>query len=158
MPQLGRELGRGMRAQTDVGASSPQDMCPVHVDSRADSSIRAQICGNASILIPLGLSLPYLWRLLQCLRVYNDTGARPQLFNALKYSTAFPVIILSSIKYQASTRACRAPACALAKLRHGPLRPTHGGCILAAHCTAWPPQSRLSVLAWELAHRKQLHA
>ena len=59
-----------------------------------------QICGNASVLIPLGLSLPYLWRLMQCLRVYNDTGARPQLFNALKYSTAFPVIILSSLKYQ----------------------------------------------------------
>ena len=52
------------------------------------------------MLIPLGLSLPYLWRLMQCLRVYNDTGARPQLFNALKYSTAFPVIILSSLKYQ----------------------------------------------------------
>ena len=52
------------------------------------------------MLIPLGLCLPYLWRLMQCLRVYNDTGARPQLFNALKYSTAFPVIILSSLKYQ----------------------------------------------------------
>ncbi|KAK9813520.1 hypothetical protein WJX73_004163 [Symbiochloris irregularis] len=59
-----------------------------------------QVCGNASWLIPLGLSLPYAWRLLQCLRVYTDTGARPQLFNALKYSTAFPVILLSSLKYQ----------------------------------------------------------
>ena len=61
----------------------------------------SQICGNASVLIPLGLCLPYLWRLLQCIRVHADTGNRAQLFNALKYSTAFPVIILSSIKYQA---------------------------------------------------------
>ena len=30
-----------------------------------------------------------------------DTGARPQLFNALKYSTAFPVILFSALKYQA---------------------------------------------------------
>ena len=59
-----------------------------------------QLCGNASWVIPLGLSLPYAWRLLQCLRVYMDTGARPQLFNALKYSTAFPVILLSAWKYQ----------------------------------------------------------
>lgn len=28
---------------------------------------------------------------MQCIRVYLDTGARPQLFNAIKYSTAFPV-------------------------------------------------------------------
>ena len=53
------------------------------------------------MLIPLGLCLPYLWRLLQCIRVHSDTGNRAQLFNALKYSTAFPVIVLSSIKYQA---------------------------------------------------------
>ena len=48
-------------------------------------------CGDASFLIPLGVALPYAWRLVQCLRVYADTGARPQLLNALKYSTAFPV-------------------------------------------------------------------
>lgn len=67
-----------------------------------------QSCGNASWLIPLGLSLPYIWRLLQCLRVFKDTGAKPQLFNALKYSTAFPVIILSALKYQVSSTSGRA--------------------------------------------------
>eukprot|EP00891_Asterochloris_glomerata_P005844 jgi/Astpho2/5844/e_gw1.00080.60.1_t len=57
------------------------------------------VCGSSSWLIAFTLCLPYVWRLCQCIRVYRDTGARPQLFNALKYSTAFPVIILSSMKY-----------------------------------------------------------
>ncbi|EFN53201.1 hypothetical protein CHLNCDRAFT_11403, partial [Chlorella variabilis] len=56
-------------------------------------------CSDASFIIPLGLAAPYAWRLVQCIRVYLDTGARPQLFNALKYSTAFPVILLSAVKY-----------------------------------------------------------
>lgn len=64
----------------------------------------AQMCGSASLILPLGLALPYAWRLAQCLRVYRDTGARPQLFNALKYSTAFPVILFSALKYQARRR------------------------------------------------------
>lgn len=50
-----------------------------------------QACSDASFIIPLGVAAPYAWRLVQCIRVYLDTGARPQLFNALKYSTAFPV-------------------------------------------------------------------
>ncbi|KAI7841272.1 hypothetical protein COHA_005045 [Chlorella ohadii] len=56
-------------------------------------------CSDASFIIPLGLAAPYAWRLVQCIRVYLDTGARPQLFNALKYATAFPVIALSAVKY-----------------------------------------------------------
>eukprot|EP00887_Chlorella_sp_A99_P006633 scaffold3.g6633.t1 len=56
-------------------------------------------CSDASFIIPLGLALPYVWRLVQCVRVFADTGARPQLLNALKYATAFPVIILSAVKY-----------------------------------------------------------
>jgi uncharacterized integral membrane protein len=59
----------------------------------------ADVCDDASWVIPAGLALPYLWRLLQCLRVHADTGAKPQLWNALKYFTAFPVIVLSAIKY-----------------------------------------------------------
>ena len=137
-----------------------------------------QLCGSSSWIIPLGLAMPYLWRLFQCIRVYRDTGnqgqvgcrssvsclilpctcmaspcpgtfqvassyqaclrktaidrlqscdsfqlgsprlaqsradrltkfflSRMQLFNALKYSTAFPVIIFSAMKYQVSHEA-----------------------------------------------------
>ncbi|KAK9811761.1 hypothetical protein WJX72_009628 [[Myrmecia] bisecta] len=62
-----------------------------------------QLCGSSSMIIPLGLSLPYAWRFFQCIRVYTDTGNKAQLLNALKYSTAFPVIILSSMKYQVAS-------------------------------------------------------
>ena len=36
------------------------------------------MCGGSSWIIPLGLALPYIWRLAQCIRVYRDTGAKPQ--------------------------------------------------------------------------------
>ncbi|CAI0460664.1 unnamed protein product, partial [Linum tenue] len=57
------------------------------------------ICGSHSVAIPLVLVLPYLFRLFQCLRQYKDTRERTSLFNALKYSTAVPVIFLSALKY-----------------------------------------------------------
>ncbi|KAK9147699.1 hypothetical protein Scep_006456 [Stephania cephalantha] len=57
------------------------------------------VCGSHSIAIPLVLVLPYLFRLFQCLRQYNDTREKTALFNALKYSTAVPVIGISALKY-----------------------------------------------------------
>lgn len=65
-------------------------------------------CSDASWIIPLGLALPYAWRLVQCLRVHADTGARPQLWNALKYSTAFPVIALSAVRFHVTIEVWRA--------------------------------------------------
>ncbi|CAN1220331.1 SPX and EXS domain-containing protein 3 [Linum perenne] len=57
------------------------------------------ICGSHSVAIPLVLVLPYLFRLFQCLRQYKDTKEKTSLLNALKYSTAVPVIFLSALKY-----------------------------------------------------------
>lgn len=57
------------------------------------------ICGSHSIMIPCVLAYPYVCRFFQCLRQYSDTRDRSCLFNAAKYSTAFPVIILSAIKF-----------------------------------------------------------
>ncbi|GAY64084.1 EXS domain-containing protein [Citrus sinensis] len=57
------------------------------------------VCGSHSVAIPLVLVLPYLFRLFQCLRQYKDTREKTALFNALKYSTAVPVIFLSALKY-----------------------------------------------------------
>ncbi|CAM6086700.1 unnamed protein product [Calypogeia fissa] len=57
------------------------------------------MCGNHSYLIPCILAFPYVCRFLQCLRQYSDTRDKSCLFNALKYSTTFPVIILSAMKY-----------------------------------------------------------
>ncbi|CAJ1956364.1 unnamed protein product [Sphenostylis stenocarpa] len=57
------------------------------------------VCGSHSVAIPFALVLPYLFRLNQCLRQYKDNGEKAALLNALKYSTAVPVIFLSALKY-----------------------------------------------------------
>ncbi|KAL1224876.1 Phosphate transporter PHO1-2 [Cardamine amara subsp. amara] len=57
------------------------------------------VCGSHQIAIPLVLVFPYICRLLQCLRQYKDTKEKSSLLNALKYSTAVPVIFLSALKY-----------------------------------------------------------
>jgi hypothetical protein len=66
-----------------------------------------QLCGDASWIIPVGLALPYVFRLIQCLRVYKDTGSKPQVWNAIKYSTAFPVIALSAVRYHTTQETWR---------------------------------------------------
>ncbi|KAK1314151.1 hypothetical protein QJS10_CPA06g00119 [Acorus calamus] len=57
------------------------------------------ICGSHSVAIPVVLVLPYLFRFFQCIRQYKDTKEKTCLLNALKYSTAVPVIFLSATKY-----------------------------------------------------------
>ncbi|XP_057544318.1 uncharacterized protein LOC130823631 isoform X2 [Amaranthus tricolor] len=57
------------------------------------------VCGSHSVAIPVVLVLPYIFRLFQCLRQYKDSGEKSSLLNALKYSTAIPVIFLSALKY-----------------------------------------------------------
>ncbi|XP_039021391.1 SPX and EXS domain-containing protein 1-like [Hibiscus syriacus] len=57
------------------------------------------VCGSHSAAIPLVLVIPYIWRLMQCLRQYMDTKEKTTLLNASKYSTAVPVIFLSALKY-----------------------------------------------------------
>ncbi|OVA06312.1 EXS [Macleaya cordata] len=57
------------------------------------------VCGSHSIAIPLVLVFPYVCRFFQCLRQYKDTREKTTLLNALKYSTAVPVIFLSALKY-----------------------------------------------------------
>ncbi|CAM8900731.1 unnamed protein product [Rhodiola kirilowii] len=57
------------------------------------------VCGSHSAAIPIVLVLPYIFRFFQCLRLYKDTREKASLLNALKYSTAVPVIFLSALKY-----------------------------------------------------------
>ena len=44
------------------------------------------------------LALPFWWRLMQCLKVYSITGESKNLWNALKYSTAFPLVYAGYLK------------------------------------------------------------
>lgn len=57
-------------------------------------------CPASSPLVPAVMAAPYLWRLLQCLRSYADTGASSHLANGLKYSTALPSILLSHWRHR----------------------------------------------------------
>ncbi|KAG2225329.1 hypothetical protein INT45_005573, partial [Circinella minor] len=55
------------------------------------------------VLVPLLISLPYMIRLRQCLSEYIDSGGecKRHLWNALKYASAFPVIIISASQKKA---------------------------------------------------------
>lgn len=53
---------------------------------------------GGSVMVPLIISAPYMIRLKQCISAYRAGGPRANLFNALKYSTAFPVIVLSALQ------------------------------------------------------------
>ena len=52
---------------------------------------------NGSGVRPLLSCLPALWRLLQCLRSFYDTGNGRHLFNAAKYCTTFPVVFFATM-------------------------------------------------------------
>jgi len=44
------------------------------------------------------LALPFWWRLMQCLKVYSITRENKNLWNALKYSTAFPLVVAGYLR------------------------------------------------------------
>jgi len=44
------------------------------------------------------LALPFWWRLMQCLKVYSVTREKKNLWNALKYSTAFPLVAAGALR------------------------------------------------------------
>ncbi|KAF9089765.1 protein-ER retention protein [Mortierella sp. AD031] len=58
-----------------------------------------------SILVPIMTSIPYCIRLRQCLSEYIESNytVERHLMNALKYASAFPVIIISSMQKSSKT-------------------------------------------------------
>lgn len=56
-------------------------------------------CSNHSFLIPFLLALPYILRFIQCIIVHRALNDTSQFFNAIKYTTALPVVFLSFVKY-----------------------------------------------------------
>lgn len=59
------------------------------------------LCSPLSTLGLAAVCLPYLIRLLQCLIVWRTTGNTSQVFNALKYCSAFPSLILTAFEHEA---------------------------------------------------------
>merc|ERR1712003_199442 len=62
----------------------------------------SEACNAHSWLYSFALAMPYLWRLIQCVKIYFSKGEKAQLANAAKYFTAFPVIYLSAVKFHTS--------------------------------------------------------
>lgn len=69
-----------MTCSTDLGYPSAKNQC------------------SRSIFVPIAIAFPYAIRLRQCLIEYRRTGTRSHLANALKYCTAFPVILASAVQ------------------------------------------------------------
>eukprot|EP00892_Ulva_mutabilis_P010445 jgi/Ulvmu1/7773/UM004_0002.1 len=65
------------------------------------------VCGNSSAFVPYVLALPYVWRFFQCLLVAHAHNDRGQVLNAIKYTTAIPVVFLNFVKYTAPKHAWR---------------------------------------------------
>ena len=53
---------------------------------------------SQSPLNAVALAMPFWWRLMQCLKVYSVTKEQKNLWNALKYSTAFPLVYAGYIR------------------------------------------------------------
>lgn len=70
----------------------------VHLRGQAadlTSSSSGSVCGPLAWHSITALCAPYFIRLLQCLQIFYTAGVVPQLFNALKYLTAIPALILT---------------------------------------------------------------
>ncbi|KAJ8605339.1 hypothetical protein CTAYLR_002396 [Chrysophaeum taylorii] len=59
----------------------------------------------ASLANAIALGLPFWCRLAQCLRVFSDAGERKNLVNALKYSTALPLVVAGYLQKHATSDA-----------------------------------------------------
>jgi hypothetical protein len=68
-----------------------------------------QTCNPIALPAIAALCTPYLIRFVQCLHVHRATGATPQLFNALKYLSAFPALALTVAEHEHHVRGAPFP-------------------------------------------------
>jgi hypothetical protein len=57
-------------------------------------------CGPLTWPALAALVLPYLLRLVQCISIWWRGGPRSQLFNALKYASSIPALILTAMEHE----------------------------------------------------------
>lgn len=67
----------------------------------------ADVCGKSAAFVPYVLALPYIWRFFQCLIVAHANNDNGQVLNAIKYTTALPVVFLNFVKYSVPMHAWR---------------------------------------------------
>jgi hypothetical protein len=66
-------------------------------------------CNPIALPAMAALCLPYFIRFVQCLYVHRATGATAQLFNAIKYLTAFPALALTIAEHEYHVRGADFP-------------------------------------------------
>ena len=61
-------------------------------------------CSPTGVHVLLALCLPYAIRFVQCIIVNRSTGNVSQLFNAAKYASAFPALVLTALEHEYHVR------------------------------------------------------
>uniref|UniRef100_A0A383V567 EXS domain-containing protein n=1 Tax=Tetradesmus obliquus TaxID=3088 RepID=A0A383V567_TETOB len=64
------------------------------------SATAASSCGYLTLGSLAALVLPFAIRMLQCISVWRAGGPRSQLFNALKYASSLPALILTAFEHE----------------------------------------------------------
>eukprot|EP00775_Hariotina_reticulata_P006247 gene6247-6483_t len=57
-------------------------------------------CGPLAVLSLAALVLPFVLRMVQCLLVWRAGGPNSQLFNALKYASSLPALVLTALEHE----------------------------------------------------------
>jgi len=79
-----------------VALSSPTAFRELSIDANDAAEYELQCIHHWST--PWWIALPAVWRMLQCFRRYYEAPKGEHLANALKYSTAYPVLVCSYLK------------------------------------------------------------
>jgi len=67
---------------------------------RPESATAAAACGPLTVVSLAALVLPYFLRMVQCISVWRGGGPASQLFNALKYASSLPALMLTQMEHE----------------------------------------------------------
>lgn len=67
---------------------------------RPESAAAAATCGPLTMVSLAALVLPYFLRMVQCVSVWRAGGPASQLFNALKYASSLPALMLTQMEHE----------------------------------------------------------
>lgn len=73
---------------------------------RPESAAAAATCGPLTVVSLAALVLPYFLRMVQCVAVWRAGGPVAQLFNALKYASSLPALMLTQMEHEHHVHRC----------------------------------------------------
>jgi hypothetical protein len=102
--RLGRASPGGCGADAADAAAAAAAAGPMLLALPFVPHDEVETCNPIALPAMAALCTPYLIRFVQCLHVHRATGATPQLFNALKYLSAFPALALTIAEHEHHVR------------------------------------------------------